>query len=137
MRHANTSESPVVLFDGECGLCSRSVQFVARHDASASIRFAPLKSNIGVRLRERVGADPGLGSVIVIDHGKAFLKSDATIRIAARLRFPWNLLRLLAMVPRPLRDWAYDVVAEHRLRWFGRADVCRRPPPSLRDRLMV
>jgi len=136
MRKPAASQAPIVLFDGECGLCSRSVQFVARHDASEKVRFAPLQSNIGVRLRERVGAPPGLGSVIVIDHGQAYLKSDATIRIASRLRFPWNLLRLLAVLPKPLRDWGYDVVASSRLRWFGRADICRRPPPGLRERLL-
>jgi predicted DCC family thiol-disulfide oxidoreductase YuxK len=137
MREAPVSNAPIVLFDGECGLCSRSVQFVARHDASSKVRFAPLQSNVGIRLREHAGVPSGLGSVIVIDHGRAYLKSDATIRIASRLRFPWNLLRLLAVIPKPLRDWGYDVVAANRLRWFGRDDICRRPPPGLRERLLT
>lgn len=129
-------DHPIVLFDGQCALCSRSVQFVARHDPRGVVRFAAMQSNIGVRLRERVGVPPGLGSIVVIDEGRAFLKSDAALRLAARLRFPWSLLRLLALVPKSLRDWGYDVIASNRLRWFGRDDVCRRPPPGLRERLL-
>lgn len=131
------SDAPIVLFDGECGLCNRSVQFIARHDALGVVRFAPLQSDVGIRLRERVHAPPDMSSMVVIDRQRAYLKSDAAIHIARRLRFPWNLLRLLVLLPRPLRDWGYDVVASNRFRWFGRADACRQPPPGLRERLLI
>lgn len=127
---------PVVLFDGDCALCNASVLFVIDHDREGVVRFAPLQSNIGRRLRERAGLPDDLSTVVVIDEGRAFSRSDATIRISRHLRFPWHLLRLLALIPKPLRDWGYDVVADNRIRWFGRSDACRMPTPALRARLL-
>ena len=67
---------------------------------------------------------------------RAFVRSEAALRIARQLRFPWPILFWLVIVPRPLRDWAYDVVARNRFRWFGRRDVCMVPGPETRDRFL-
>ena len=128
---------PIVLFDGECALCNASVLFVIDHDRAGSVRFAPLQSNAGRPVREAAGVPDDLSTVVVIDGGRAFSRSDATIRIARYLRFPWNLLRLLALIPKPLRDWGYDIVAANRIRWFGRSDACRMPTPALQSRLLA
>jgi predicted DCC family thiol-disulfide oxidoreductase YuxK len=131
-------QQAVILFDGECNLCSWSVQFIIKRDPQAHFRFAALQSPAGRRLLGACGADgPAADSVVLIEGASCYTRSDATLRIARRLAGAWPLLATLAVVPRPLRDWAYDAVARKRFRWFGRADSCLVPTPALRDRFVV
>jgi predicted DCC family thiol-disulfide oxidoreductase YuxK len=60
----------------------------------------------------------------------------AVLRIARRLPFPWPLAYALIVVPRPVRDWFYDLIARHRYRWFGKRDHCMLPTPALRSRFI-
>jgi predicted DCC family thiol-disulfide oxidoreductase YuxK len=71
-----------------------------------------------------------------VEDGRAYFRSDAPLHVARRLRFPWPLLFALVIVPRPLRDRVYDVIAARRYRWFGRQDVCMLPTPQLRGRFL-
>ena len=73
---------------------------------------------------------------VVIADGKAYVRSDAAIRVARFLRGAWRLLCLVGIVPRPIRDYAYDVVARNRYRWFGRHDACIAPTPELQRRFI-
>ena len=128
----------VVLFDGVCNLCNGFVRFVIPRDPPGHIRFAALQSEAARRLMAQTGltAD-GADSIVLVEGQRAFVRSEAALRIARQLRFPWPMLYGLVIVPRPLRDWAYDVVARNRLRWFGRRDVCMVPGPETRDRFLV
>jgi predicted DCC family thiol-disulfide oxidoreductase YuxK len=128
----------VVLFDGVCNLCNGFVRFVIPRDPPGHIRFAALQSETARRLMAQTGltAD-GADSIVLVEGQRAFVRSEAALRIARQLRFPWPMLYGLVIVPRPLRDWAYDVVARNRLRWFGRRDVCMVPGPETRDRFLV
>jgi len=72
----------------------------------------------------------------LIDDDGVHTKSDAALRIAARLGWPWSWLPVLRLVPRGLRDAVYDLIARHRYRWFGQADACRLPGPGDRDRFL-
>ncbi len=131
MQHA------VVLFDGVCNLCNGFVRFVILRDPRGHFRFAPLSSEAAARAMAEVGVTGGeADSILLIENRRAFLRSAAALRIARRLRFPWPLAYSLMIVPRPLRDWAYDVVARNRFRWFGRRDVCMVPGPETRDRFL-
>jgi len=124
----------IVLFDGGCGLCSRTVGFVMARDPGERFRFVPLQSPEGQDLLARHGVPADLGTVVLLEEGRALTRSTAALGIARRLRAPWPLLGLLLLVPRPLRDAMYDVVARRRYRWFGAADACRVPTPELRSR---
>jgi predicted DCC family thiol-disulfide oxidoreductase YuxK len=73
---------------------------------------------------------------VLMDGGRVYTRSSAALRIAGGLRFPWSLARVQIVVPRPLRDWVYDLVARHRYQWFGRQDVCMIPTPELRARFL-
>jgi predicted DCC family thiol-disulfide oxidoreductase YuxK len=73
---------------------------------------------------------------VVIADGRAYVRSDAAIRVARFLRGAWTLLSMLKIIPRPIRDYAYDVVARNRYRWFGRRDACIVPTPELRKRFI-
>ncbi len=128
----------VVLFDGVCNLCNGFVRFVIPRDPLGRIRFAALQSEAARRLMAPTGVTRGdADSIVLVERERAFVRSEAALRIARQLRFPWPLLYGLVVVPRPIRDWAYDIVARNRYRWFGRRDVCMMPGPETQDRFLV
>jgi predicted DCC family thiol-disulfide oxidoreductase YuxK len=120
---------PVVLFDGHCSLCNRSVGGLFRRDRRRVLRFAALHSDAGRELLRRHGLpedDPG--TVVLIEGGAAFTRSDAALRILCHLGAPWSWLGFLGrMAPRPLRDRAYDFIARRRHRLGTRGAVCQTP----------
>jgi predicted DCC family thiol-disulfide oxidoreductase YuxK len=127
-----------VIFDGLCKLCTGSVAFILRHERDQVLRFAPLQSEAGKRLMAEFGIDPSqMNTFVVIADGKAYVRSDAAIRLARFLSGGWRLLGLLRIVPRPVRDYVYDVVARNRYRWFGRRETCMAPAPGLEKRFLV
>ena len=135
--HVVTQDGPVVLYDGTCGLCSRLVQFVLRHDRPGRFRFAALQSDVGRELLARHGLpQDALDTFVLVNGDQAWTKSRAALRTAAMLDRPWPLLGALRIVPRPVADFFYDRVANNRYRVFGRADACMLPPPEVRARFL-
>ncbi len=128
--------SPVLLYDGDCALCNRSVQFILDRDSRGAIHFASLASPVGRELLARHGVAPGLDSVVFVEDGRAYTRSAAVLRIVRRLGGAWPLLSIGALVPRFLRDRLYDFVAARRYRWFGRAEACRLLTPDVRHRFL-
>ena len=131
------TDGPILLFDGVCNLCDHSVQFVLDHDAEGVFRFASLQSEVGRGLVERCGMPPGaLDSVVLVEAGRCYVRSEAAWRTASRLDAPWRWGSALRYLPRGLRDRAYDWVARNRYRWFGTRDACRLPTPDVRARFL-
>lgn len=130
---------PLLLYDGTCGLCDRSVQFVLRRDRGARFRFATLQSEPARRLVAELGLDPdAVDSVILVDEeGVAARESTAALQTAARLGWPWRALAAALILPRALRDPVYRFIAKRRIRWFGQADACRLPAPGERERFLT
>ncbi len=130
--------SPILLFDGDCQLCNRWVKFVLTCEAGADIRFASLQSDVGRQLLRQHGfADDRLDTIVFIERDSAYIRSDAVLRIARRLRTPYRWMRVLRLVPRPLRDAAYRLVSRYRIALFGRADrTCPLPPEDIRTRML-
>jgi predicted DCC family thiol-disulfide oxidoreductase YuxK len=129
----------LILFDGECGLCSRLVRFVAARDRAGRFRFVSLQGEAGRRECARLGVRLPAGapdSIVLTTDLHAWIRSDAVIEIARRLPWPWRAAFVLRAVPESLRDGAYRWVARHRFRWFGKADRCAAPTPELRARLL-
>jgi predicted DCC family thiol-disulfide oxidoreductase YuxK len=127
----------VVLFDGVCNLCNRSVQFILRHDPSDRLKFAALQSDAGRELLRWSGQQPDqLDTLIFIEHGRAYSRSTAVLRIARYLRWPWPAFALLVFLPQQLRDWCYDRVARNRYALFGKSEACMMPTPELRRRFL-
>ena len=121
----------VVLFDGVCNLCNGWVRFVVRRDPGLRFRFASLQSVFGAELLRRHGLPADyLGSILLLEDGALFSKSDAVLRIARRLRWPWPVVSVLGVVPRAMRDVVYDWVARNRYRWFGKRETCMLPSPQ-------
>lgn len=129
---------PLVLYDGTCGLCHKSVRFILRRDHAGRASFAPLQGPTADRVRAAFpGALPdGLDSVVVVDAGRVFLRSRAFARIALLFRGPWRALSWARFVPRFLADAVYWVVAKTRYRLFGRRDACDLPAPDERARFL-
>ena len=127
----------VLIFDGCCNLCAGSVRFLLRHERGPTLRFAPLQSAAGARLLREFGFDPKEAwTVVLVSGGAAYVRSDAALRLAAHLRWPWRLLGACRFVPRPLRDGLYDALARRRFRWFGCTEACLAPSPELQTRFL-
>ena len=175
----------IILFDGQCNVCNRFVQFVIRRDPTGKFQFAPLQSEQAARALQAAASKPTfseqparvcvptsstpptspptsstpltplqtsqktapqtsqqtapqtssptppqtsptpppLDSIMLICQDKVLLRSDAVLAIASGLRFPWPLLTIFRIVPRPIRDGAYRIFARNRYRWFGQCKI--------------
>jgi predicted DCC family thiol-disulfide oxidoreductase YuxK len=125
------------LFDGTCAFCEGSVRFMATRDREGYFRFGASQSPQAIEILRRHGVDrESARSIILIEDGKVYLRSTATLRIARHLGFPWKLAAALLWIPVPLRDTAYRIVAAVRYRLAGRSNACEIPPPEIRSRLI-
>src|SRR6202008_4862185 len=107
------------IFDGVCNLCAYSVKFILAHEAGPTLRFVPLQSPAGARMLREFGFPPQDAKTFVpVVDGKPHVKSAAAIPVARFLRGGWKALGAIRPFPLPIRDWAYDVVARNRYRWF-------------------
>ncbi|KQT91213.1 hypothetical protein ASG60_21490 [Methylobacterium sp. Leaf469] len=128
-----------MIFDTRCILCSRWVHFLLRHEAETRLHFIGAWSPSGLALAARYGFEPQdlQKTYLVITEGVALKRSDAGLALLGHMKPPWRWLRLLRIVPKPIRDSVYDVVARNRYRWFGTIDTCLVPDPALRDRFTL
>lgn len=126
----------LVLFDGVCNLCNGLVRFIIPRDPNGYFQFAALTSHAAERALSPVGQADRPDSVVLVEGGHIYVRSDAALRIVRRLTFPWPLAYSLIIVPRSLRDRVYDAIARRRYRWFGRREECMVPSPSIRVRFL-
>jgi predicted DCC family thiol-disulfide oxidoreductase YuxK len=130
------------LYDGVCGLCSRLLQFLLRHDHRCVFDFASLQSATGRAIVERCGGDArDLTSFYVLadyrtSNSRFFTRSDAALFVAGELGWPWRMARLMWIVPKRVRDRGYDLIARTRYRIFGRYEHCLIPSPEFRSRFI-
>lgn len=126
----------IVLYDGTCLFCHGSMRFIARHDAPGYFRFGASQDPRAQTILQNHGlGDIPASSIVLIEGDQVYLRSTAALRIARRLDFPVNLMGLLLVVPRPVRDVVYDMVASIRHRIAGTTDVCELPSEMIRQRL--
>jgi predicted DCC family thiol-disulfide oxidoreductase YuxK len=131
------NQPPVLLFDGVCNLCNASVQWVLKRDKKGVFRFASLQSDAGQALLRQQGLPTtGFDTVVLIDAGRVYLRSDAPLRVAAHLGGLWPLFGLLKIVPRALRNAVYNWIARNRFRWFGQREECWLPRKEWRERFL-
>ncbi len=118
---------PLVIFDGYCNLCNRSVDFIVKRDPQGIFRFVAIQSEAGAWLAGFLKIQSEPQSVLLFSGGKIYHESDAALIIASRLKKPWSWLGILRFMPKVMRDPIYKLVAKNRYRWFGRRQVCRMP----------
>lgn len=133
----------VVFFDGVCGLCNRFVDFLLSRDHRGAIRFAPLQGETAERVVSGEWRVEGSGTrtfdtIVWLDSsGREFVRSSAAVRVLRRLGGVWSLIGwLLWLIPRPLRDIGYRLIAANRYRLFGKKETCRLPSPAERERFL-
>ena len=128
-------DRPVFIFDGVCVLCSSGARWLMRHDRRQRFRYATAQSGTGAALYRHYGVELD-ATYLLLSEGLAYGKSDGYLQMCQLLGGWWRLLLVLGLLPRSWRDWAYDVLARNRYRWFGKVEYCQLLPASLRQSLL-
>lgn len=128
---------PLIVFDGECVLCSANAQFVLARDAGGRFRLTTAQGPLGQALYRHFGlSTTDFESLLLIENGHARIDSDAVLGIFEGLGWPWRAASVLRLVPRRLRDRLYRIVARNRYRLFGRRQSCWLPDPRAVNRIL-
>jgi predicted DCC family thiol-disulfide oxidoreductase YuxK len=132
----------VLLYDGLCGFCDRTVQFILARDPGGMMRFAPLQGEFARDVLRRHPSLHGVDSLVWVEAratstgASPLVRSDAILAVADYLGWPWRAAVMFRIVPRFLRDWAYDLFARYRYQLFGRFNACPLPSPDVRARFI-
>lgn len=131
------SKKIIILFDGVCNLCNGAVQFIIKRDPNNRFVFASLQSAFGKSQLVKAGLDPlSLHSILVIDQGLCYQRSDAALIIVENLNGFWSYFSVLSIVPKVLRDGVYTIIARYRYRFFGKKDQCMIPTAAIKARFI-
>lgn len=128
---------PILLFDGVCNFCDGTVNFIIDRDPKKNIRFAALQSNSGQKLLQKFSLDTQHFDSVILVHGERFhKKTSAILRVVRWMKFPWNTLCIFIIIPSPIRNFFYDIVAKNRYKWFGKLEYCRVPTADIKERFL-
>jgi predicted DCC family thiol-disulfide oxidoreductase YuxK len=131
------NEHPVILFDGVCNFCDSAVNFVLKQDKKGIFRFAPLQSEAGQKLLQQFNlSTKDFDSFVLIDKGKVYKKSSASLQVMNKLPWYWKEVQIFRIIPAIFRDAIYDFIAKNRYKWFGKKDQCMVPTPEIRSRFL-
>ena len=129
-------DDDVILYDGVCVFCSRWIRFVAIRDVNHRFRFTAIQSGYGTRLAQTFGINPDDPDTNAVIHGGvALFKSEGALTVLSTLP-GWGWTRALLLMPKPLRDAVYSIVARNRYRIFGKYEECFLPDAAFRSRVM-
>lgn len=128
-------DKPLVLFDGVCNLCNASVQFIIEHDPEGKIMFCSLQSERGQAILTHLGMKTDdFDTFIFIEQGKAYTRSSGILKEVSYFAGWWRFLSIFSIIPKRIRDFFYNIVAQNRYRWFGKKESCWIPTPELKAR---
>jgi predicted DCC family thiol-disulfide oxidoreductase YuxK len=128
---------PIVLYDGTCGLCARSVRWILHHERDRELSFAPLQGATAEALRARYPNIPtSVDTVVYVDGERAHLRSKAFLYLARHLTRPWRWMYAVRWLPGFVLDLGYRFVAAIRYKVWGRVDACELPSPEHRARFL-
>jgi predicted DCC family thiol-disulfide oxidoreductase YuxK len=132
-----TDQKVIVLFDGICNLCNGVVRFLIQRDKRNVFLFASLQSDAAQQLLKKHGLNPDVfDSIVVIDQGNVYERSDAALKIASYLPGFWSMVGIFKFIPRFFRDGIYNIVSRTRYSVFGKRAECMIPTPELKDRFL-
>ncbi|MBA3827634.1 MAG: DUF393 domain-containing protein [Taibaiella sp.] len=131
-------ERPVLFFDGVCNFCNTLVQLVLKHDKKQQFLFAPLQSPLGKEVLSKMpGSNKGGNeSAVLYYKGQYYTKGNVALKIASLLGGWWKLTGIGYLLPLPLRNRVYDIVARNRYKWFGKRDSCMVPAADVKSRFL-
>jgi predicted DCC family thiol-disulfide oxidoreductase YuxK len=127
---------PLVLFDGPCTLCNRSVRFIIRHEKQPSLTFASLQSEVGRKMITDHNLPETIDAMVLIESEKVLYGSDAAIELCSYLPPPWRFARVFRFLPKKCHRAIYRWIARNRYRWFGKDDACPLPDPGQAHRFL-
>jgi len=127
----------VILIDGVCKLCNAWSNFIIEHDSAHRFKLASVQSDQGqaILLHFNYPIDK-FDTMLVIDGTKSLEKSAAFLQVMNTLGYPWKLLLITKLIPRPIRDWLYDRIALNRYALFGKYEYCVLPTPDHKERYL-
>ena len=131
----NESTQQVVLFDGICNLCNKSVQFILRYEKTATLKFTPLQSDAARQILSSFQNEIITDSVLLVENNHLYQQSTAALLIAKKLKYFWVLYPLI-YIPKKIRDSIYKYVAKNRYQWFGKRETCMIPDKDLTQRFL-
>lgn len=127
----------IVLFDGVCNLCNGFVNFLIDRDTHDRFQFGSLQSESAKELLRPFHYSTGeISTVLLIEDGRLHAQSTAVLKIFRQMPGAWPLMYGFMVLPRPFRDFLYNLVARNRYKIFGRKDTCRIPTPELRSKFV-
>jgi len=127
----------VVIFDGVCNLCNGVVDFIIKRDPKGQFCFTPMQSDLAKELATQYYDDKNtIDTLLLIKNGDVYVRTNAALEIAKDLSGYWALLRMLRLLPRPVRDFLYRIVARNRYSLFGKRKNCRVPTKDLLNRFV-
>jgi predicted DCC family thiol-disulfide oxidoreductase YuxK len=126
----------IILFDGECNFCNRTVQFIIKRDPKGIFRFTSLQSVVGKELLRKYNVPEEIDSLVLIEDEHCYFQSTGAIRIFKNLKGAWRVTKYLLIVPRPIRDIFYKIIAKYRYQLFGKKNDCMVPTPEDRKRFL-
>ena len=127
---------PIILFDGVCNLCNKSVQFVIKRDEEKKFRFASLQSEFGQKILERFNLPKNeFNSFILLQDDRIYTRSTGALKMLSQLK-GWKWAGGFKIVPAFIRDGVYNLISKYRYKWFGKKDECMIPTPELRERFL-
>lgn len=131
-------EHSIILFDGVCNLCNASVRFLIKMDRNSKLKFCSQQSEIGKEILNNINCNQDqLSTIIFVQGDNYFLKSRAIMAILKRLGGAFYVLYLfLYIIPNPILDFFYDIIAKNRYKIFGKSETCILPPDKWKDRFL-
>lgn len=137
MKESISIQKKTILFDGFCNLCSWSIHFILKRDKYDLFRFASLQSEKGIQILTQFGIAENMDkSVVLIENNRVYIKSEAALRIAKKLKGAWPLLYVFIVIPKSLRDYVYMIISKNRFSWFGKRDTCYFPDKNFDDKFL-
>ena len=128
---------PIILFDGVCNFCNRTVNVILKYDKQAYFQFTPSQSKAAMEMMQQFSLNQtAISSVILIKDQKVYTKTDAVIQIAKHLKGWPKIFRFIKFIPKPIRDFGYELIANNRYRLFGKRETCRIPEAFNRHRFL-
>ena len=129
-------DHPILFYDGVCHLCDGFVNRLIPRDKNERFLFCPLQSDTGEVVMKFLGLGKHINTVLMINQGKWYYKSDVSIEILSILGGRWRLLLFIRYIPESIRNRVYDWVARNRYLWFGRSEQCIVPDASIKKRFL-
>jgi predicted DCC family thiol-disulfide oxidoreductase YuxK len=127
----------VILFDGVCKLCNAWSNFIIKHDRQRVFKLCSVQSKEGKQILLHFGLPSEFyETMLYVEGNQSFQKSEAFFQIMTQLGYPWKIVCIFKVIPKPLRDWMYDRIALNRYSLFGKYDYCTLPSPDHEARFL-